>query len=136
MPRSASTAWMRHLAAVASRPSQARWRRRARWSRTAWGAIHASGSSSARSSWASVWASTRSSLRRAEAIALGAAGMDQVRLKVKVLQQVDQPAQPWAASNATGVPAARCPRTGVSSAGSPAQVAIQSRYPCGDAVRA
>jgi hypothetical protein len=63
-PRSASTACTRHLAAVTMRPSHARCRSRARWSRTCWGAIQASGSRSARSSWARVWASTLSFFRR------------------------------------------------------------------------
>jgi hypothetical protein len=68
-PRSARIACTRHLRA-ATRTSAARWRSRARWSRTAWGAILASGNNSARRRWAKVRALTLSSLSLAEAIAL------------------------------------------------------------------
>ena len=70
MPRSASTACTRFLQAVPMRTRLARWRSKARRSRTCWGAIQASGSRSARSSWARVAASTLSFFNLAEAIAL------------------------------------------------------------------
>src|SRR5512132_924342 len=92
MPRSASTACTRFLQAVPMRTRLARWRSKARRSRTCWGAIQASGSRSARSSWARVAASTLSFFNLAEAMALGAAGMDQVRLQLQLLQQLHQPA--------------------------------------------
>jgi hypothetical protein len=79
MPRSASTACTRFLHEVDSWTRAARWRSRARRSRVAGGAIQASGGRSARSSCARVAASTLSFFSRAEAIALGAAGMYQVR---------------------------------------------------------
>jgi hypothetical protein len=44
--------------------------------------------------------------------------MDQVRLQLQLFQQLDQPAQPSAASKATGVPGTSAPRTGISVAGS------------------
>jgi hypothetical protein len=58
IPRSASTACTRFLQAVDERTRLARWRSRARRSRTSGGAIQVSGSRSARSSCASVRAST------------------------------------------------------------------------------
>jgi hypothetical protein len=50
--------------------------------------------------------------------ATGSDWVDQVRLKLEVVEQVDQPAPAVGGSNATGVPAGKAPRMVLSSAGS------------------
>jgi hypothetical protein len=63
-------AWIRLRSRVRSRTSATRCRSSARSCRTGGGAIHASGSKSARSNWAKIAASTLSFFSLAEAIAL------------------------------------------------------------------
>jgi hypothetical protein len=109
MPRSASTACTRFFSPVLSRTRLARWRSRARRSRTCCGAIQASGNRSARSSWARVAASTLSFLQPGCGDCFAAAGMDQVRLQLQLLQQLDQP--PPAVGGLEGDRGARRQRT-------------------------
>jgi hypothetical protein len=92
MPRSARIACTRFLQAVPMRTRLARWPSKARRSRVAWGAIQAWGNKSARSSWARVAASTLSFLQPGRGDRLAAAGMDQVRFQLQLLEQLDQPA--------------------------------------------
>ena len=73
-PWPASTAWIRLRNSVRSRTSWARWRSSARSWRTGGGAIHASGSRSARSSCAKIAAPALSFFNLAEAIALHCSG--------------------------------------------------------------
>ena len=80
-PWSASTAWIRLRTSVRSRTSWIRCRSSARSCRTCGGAIHASGSRSARSSWAKIAASTLSFFSLAEAIALHRSGCTKCGLK-------------------------------------------------------
>ena len=63
-------AWIRLRSKVRSRTRATRCRSSARSARTGGGAIHASGSRSARSNWAKIAASTLSFFNLAEAIAL------------------------------------------------------------------
>jgi hypothetical protein len=80
-PWSASTAWIRLRSSVRNRTSWIRCRSSARNCRTAGGAIHASGSRSARSNCAMMAASTLSFFNLAEAIALHRSGCTRCGLK-------------------------------------------------------
>jgi hypothetical protein len=55
--------------------------------------------------------------------------MDQLRLQLQLLEQLDQPAQPEAASKATGVPGGSVPRIGSSLAGSLARLRLRCCSP-------
>jgi len=96
---------------VRSRTSWTRCRSSARSWRTSGGAIHASGSRSARSNWAKTAASALSFFTLAEAIALAPQRMHHVQAEAVILRQVHQPPHPYAASNAAGVPGGSPPIT-------------------------
>jgi hypothetical protein len=96
---------------VRSRTSWTRCRSSARSWRTAGGAIHASGSRSARSSCAKVAASTLSFFSRAEAIALHRSGCTRCGANPQTSSSSTSHPQPNPASNAAGVPGGSPPIT-------------------------
>jgi hypothetical protein len=90
-PWSARTAWIRFCSSVRSRTSCARCRSSARSWRTAGGAIHASGSRSARSSCARIAAPALVVLQPRRGDRLALQRVHQMRLEAVILQQPGQP---------------------------------------------